>query len=169
MKKNQNIILIGMAGAGKSTLGVLLAKALGMDFIDTDIIIQQQHNRLLQEIIDEDGIDAFLDIEETVISGLKFENSIIATGGSAVYSEKAMASLKEKASVVYLSLSYDEIKRRVTNIETRGIVLKQGNSLRDAFNERLPLYEKYADITVDCEKKDIEACVTQIVKAITTK
>ena len=166
MKKNQNIILIGMAGAGKSTLGVLLAKALGMDFIDSDIIIQQIENRLLQEIIDHDGIDAFLKTEEEIVSSLDFQNTFIATGGSVVYSDKAMTALKENAVTIYLSLPYEEIKKRVTNIETRGIVLKKGNSLKDAFDERLPLYEKYADIILECQGKDIEACVTRLVKAV---
>ena len=104
MKKNQNIILIGMAGAGKSTLGVLLAKALGMDFIDSDIIIQQRENRLLQEIIDADGINTFLRTEEEIVSALDYQNTIIATGGSVVYSDKAMKSLKENAVTIYLSL-----------------------------------------------------------------
>lgn len=166
MKKNQNIILIGMAGAGKSTLGVLLAKALGMDFIDSDIIIQQRENRLLQEIIDADGINTFLRTEEEIVSALDYQNTIIATGGSVVYSDKAMTSLKENAVTIYLSLPYEEIQKRVTNIETRGIVLKKGNSLKDAFDERLPLYEKYADIILECQGKDIEACVTQLVKAV---
>lgn len=167
MKKNQNIILIGMAGAGKSTLGVLLAKALGMDFIDSDIIIQQRQNRLLQEIIDEDGIDAFLNTEEEIVSSLDYQNTIIATGGSVVYSDKAMTALKKNAMVIYLSLPFEEIQKRVTNIETRGIVLKKGNSLRDAFEERLPLYKKYADIILDCANRDIESCVTQMVKTVT--
>lgn len=167
MKKDQNIILIGMAGAGKSTLGVLLAKALGMDFIDSDIIIQQKEGRLLQEIIDEDGIDTFLDIEEEIVSSLVYRHTIIATGGSVVYSDKAMTALKENAVVIYLSLTYEEIQKRVTNIETRGIVLKKGNSLKDAFDERLPLYQRYADIVLDCVNKDIESCVTQMVKEVT--
>ena len=166
MKKNQNITLIGMAGAGKSTLGVLLAKALGYDFVDTDILIQQKHKRLLQEIIDEDGIDTFLAIEEEVLSELKTERSIIATGGSAVYSEKAMTTLKEHSTVVYLSVPYEEIVSRVKNIATRGIVLKQGNSLKDAFDERLPLYERYADIIADCSQKDIEATLSEIINQL---
>ena len=163
MEKNKNITLIGMAGAGKSTLGVLLAKALGYDFVDTDILIQQKHKRLLQEIIDEDGIDAFLAIEEEILTELKTERSIIATGGSAVYSEKAMAALKEHSTVVYLSVPYEEIVARVKNIATRGIVLKQGNTLKDAFDERLPLYNRYADIVADCSPKDIEATLSEII------
>lgn len=163
MIKHKNIILVGMAGAGKSTLGVLAAKALGMNFVDTDIIIQNTTGFLLQEILEAQGIAAFLQVEEDILSQVTIKNSIVATGGSAVYSEKAMAILKNQGTVLYLSLPFDDIQKRVTNIESRGIVLKQGNNLEDAFKERLPLYEKYADITLDCHGKDIETCVNEIV------
>ena len=156
--KNQggkNIVLIGMAGAGKSTLGVLLAKALGMDFVDTDI--------LLQEIIDHDGIDRFLAVEESVISELHLRNSVIATGGSVVYSQRAMEALREGGTVIYLYVAYKEVERRVTNITTRGIVIKQGRSLKDAYEERLPLYHRYSDIVIDCSSRDIEGCVGEMV------
>lgn len=166
MEKNQNITLVGMAGAGKSTLGVLLAKALGYDFIDTDILIQQKKNMLLQEIIDSEGIDAFLRIEEEVLSELTATRSILATGGSAVYSDKGMQALKAHSVVVYLSVPYDEIAARVKNIATRGIVLKNGNSLRDAFEERVPLYEQYADIIVDCSQRDIEETLGEIIRRL---
>jgi len=161
-----NIILIGMSGAGKSTLGVLLAKALGKDFADTDLYIQQKEKRLLQEIIDAEGIEYFMQVEEDVVSNLAFENTVIATGGSVVYSEKIMDALKANAVAVYLYVSYGKLAARVGNISTRGIVMRKGSTYEDVYNERLPLYEKYADITVDCSSMDIESCVEQIVKQL---
>lgn len=158
----KNIILIGMPGAGKSTLGVLLAKSLGMDFVDSDILIQQKEKRLLQEIIDNDGIEKFLQIEEEVLSSLNTENTIIATGGSAVYSEKGMMHLKKNGICIYLHVDFEEIEKRITNITTRGIVLKNGKTLADAFAERKPLYDKYADISVDCTGNSIEQSIEKI-------
>jgi shikimate kinase len=158
-----NIVLIGMSGAGKSTLGVLLAKARGMDFTDTDILLQQQEHRLLQEIIDEDGSENFLKIEETVVSGLIVHNCVIATGGSVVYSEKAMTALKREGMVVYLYVPYEELIKRLTNITTRGIVMRAGSSLKDVYKDRLPLYKKYSDCTIDCSRMDIEQCVQTII------
>ncbi|MDD4803325.1 MAG: shikimate kinase [Syntrophomonas sp.] len=158
-----NIVLIGMSGAGKSTLGVLLAKALGMDYIDTDIVIQQHEGRLLQKIIDNEGIDRFLKIEERIISGLKPQNCIIATGGSVIYSEKAMHVLKKGGKVFYLHVPFAEIEKRLINIKTRGIVIKKGKTLKDVYDERVPLYMKFSDKTVDCSNKDIEHCVNEIV------
>ena len=161
--KKDNVILIGMSGAGKSTLGVLLAKAVGKDFTDTDIAIQQKEGRLLQDIIDTDGIDYFMQVEEDIVSALSFKNSVIATGGSVVYSEKIMASLMKDAVSVYLYVPYEELAARVKNISKRGIVMRSGSTYEDVYNERLPLYEKYADITVDCSVMDIEQCVEKIV------
>ncbi|OME80250.1 shikimate kinase [Paenibacillus sp. FSL A5-0031] len=161
-----NIVLIGMSGAGKSTLGVLLAKALGMDFIDTDLVIQQQEGRLLQEIIDHDGIDKFMETEEKIVSELELENCIISTGGSVIYSNKAMNALKQVGHIVYLHVPYEEIQRRLINITTRGIVMKKGNSLKDVYEERVPLYMKYSDRTFDCSNKDIEHCVSEIIESM---
>jgi len=161
-----NIVLIGMSGAGKSTLGVLLAKALGMDYVDTDIVIQQHEGRLLQDIIDNDGIENFIKIEERIISALKLKNCIIATGGSVIYSEKAMNVLKKGGQIFYLHVPYEEIKKRLINITTRGIVRKKGNSLKDVYDERVPLYIKYSDKTIDCSNKDIERCVSEIIEKI---
>ena len=162
----ENIILIGMPGAGKSTLGVLLAKAMGKLFVDTDIIIQQKTKRLLQDIIDNDGTDEFLRLEEEILLTVNEENTVIATGGSAVYSEKAMEHLGKNAKIVYLHVDFDEIVKRVTNITTRGIVLKNGKTLADAFDERKPLYDKYADVVIDCTGNTVEESVCRIKKCI---
>lgn len=162
----KNIILIGMPGAGKSTLGVLLAKSLGMDFVDSDILIQQREKRLLQDIINNDGIEKFMQIEEEVLSSLDLTNTILATGGSAVYSEKAMTRLKENGIAVYLHVDFSEIEKRITNITTRGIVLKEGKGLSDAYFERKSLYDKYADITVDCTGSSIEDSIRKLTEKI---
>ncbi|WP_036746516.1 shikimate kinase [Paenibacillus sp. UNC451MF] len=161
-----NIVLIGMSGAGKSTLGVLLAKALGMDYVDTDIVIKQLEGRLLQDIIDNDGIEKFMEVEEKIVSELQLKNSIISTGGSVIYSEKAMNVLKQDGQIIYLHVPYEEINRRLINIATRGIVIKKGNSLKDVYKERVPLYIKYSDKTLDCSNKDIEHCVSEIIEKI---
>ncbi len=158
-----NIILIGMPGAGKSTVGVILAKTLGMNFIDTDIAIQEKSKRLLQEIINTDGPDAFKIIEEKTILSLHSHHTVIATGGSVVFSERAMEHLTRDGVVVYLKISFDEMEKRLRNITTRGIVLSRGETLYEMFNERVPLYEKYAGITIDCEKEDFENIVKKII------
>lgn len=155
-----------MSGAGKSTLGVLLAKTLGLHFIDTDILIQQKTGKLLQQILDEDGIDRFLQIEEEVVASLELQSCVIATGGSVVYSERAMEHLKQNALVVYLYADYEEIRGRLSNIKTRGIVFKGKNDLHAVYNERLPLYERYADLRIDCTIGDIEASVERIADAV---
>ena len=163
MKKN-NIVLIGMPGAGKSTVGVVLAKTAALEFVDTDLLIQKQTGRKLQEIIDNDGIEAFLKIEGEVISKLDCKNSVIATGGSAVFSESAMNNLSRNGIIVFLDVPLDEIKCRVNNITTRGIAMKPGETLETVYNERLPLYKKYADITVDLA--DTEHTVKKILEAL---
>lgn len=155
-----------MSGAGKSTLGVLLAKSLGMDFIDTDIVIQQREKKLLQEIIDSFGTAHFLNIEEDTVCSVSVENTVIATGGSVVYSERAMNALKENGTVIYLSVGFDALQKRLSDITTRGIVYKHGGTLREIYNERLLLYEKYADITLDCTDRPIEYCVEKLVEAL---
>ncbi len=159
-----NIVLIGMAGAGKSTLGVLLAKALGMDYLDTDIVIQQRTGRLLREIIENEGLDVFLKTEEQAILGLDVDNHVIATGGSAVYSGAAMQALHKGGRIIYLYVPYREIEKRVKNIKSRGVVLKKGNSLKEEYREREPLYRKYGDLTVDCTGRDVEHCVETVLK-----
>lgn len=157
-----NIVLIGVPGAGKSTVGVILAKTLGMHFIDTDIGIQEKTGRLLQEILDEDGPDAFRKIEEQTILSLSPHNTVIATGGSAVFSRDAMEYLKSTGTVVYLEISYDEMEKRLNNITTRGIVLLAGQSLRGMYDQRIPLYEEYADVTIACSSEDFEIIVGKI-------
>lgn len=162
--KKSNIVLIGMPGAGKSTVGVVLAKTAALEFVDADLLIQKQTGRKLQEIIDNDGIDAFLKIEGEVISKVDCKNSVIATGGSAVFSENAMNNLRRDGVIVFLDVPLKEIKRRVDNITTRGIAMKPGETLETVYNERLPLYKKYADITVDLA--DTEHTVKKILEAL---
>lgn len=144
-----NITLIGMPAAGKSTVGVLLAKRLGYSFVDSDIVIQEKTGKLLKEIIAESGTDGFLNVEEQINSELDVHRSVIAPGGSVIYGPKAMEHLKEISVVVYLKLSYQDVKHRLGDLTDRGVALKDGMTLLDLYNERVPLYEKYADITID--------------------
>lgn len=162
----KNIVLIGLPTAGKSTLGVILAKTLGMKFIDTDIVIQEKTGRPLQAIIDEDGIETFLEIEEKTLLSLNCHNAIIATGGSVVYSKQAMEHLKSDGMTVYLEISFDEMIRRLKNITTRGIVLVPGQSLRDLYNQRVPLYENYSDLRVDCSRTGFEDVIDKLIDKI---
>mgnify|MGYP000683519271 FL=1 len=162
----RNLILTGMPACGKSTLGVVLAKTLGMKFVDTDLLIQEVENCKLQEIIDERGMQEFLRIEEKVLSEIEAENSIISTGGSAVYSDKAMKHLGSIGDVVYIKLSLDEIERRLNNIKTRGIAMKPGETLADLYNMRVPLYEKYADITIETEGMGIEESIEVLIEKL---
>lgn len=158
-----NMILIGMPGAGKSTIGVILAKTLGMNFCDTDLLIQQNTGQRLQQIIDTQGLDAFLKAEEEAICSLSCRNTVIATGGSAVLSQKAMAHLQSCGKCVYLDVTLEECKRRIRNIRTRGIAVRKGQTLDDVFRERIPLYQKYAALTVCCTDKSTEDIVAELV------
>lgn len=151
-----NIVLIGMPGVGKSTIGVILAKVLGYEFVDSDLVIQKEKGKLLKDIIAEAGPEGFIEVENDVISRLNVSHSIIATGGSAVYGEEAMAHLKENGVIVYLKQSLSELEKRLSDISGRGVVLKNGQTLDSLFEERCVLYEKYADIIIDEEGKDIE-------------
>ncbi len=159
----KNIVIIGMPGAGKSTMGVILAKTMGRNFIDTDIVIQEKSGRLLQEMIDDDGPETFLAIEEKTMMSLHCHNAVIATGGSVVFSERAMEHLKSGGVVVYLRISFEEMVRRLNNITTRGIVLVAGQSLHEMYTQRIPLYERYADITIDCSEDDFEHCIGNVI------
>ena len=161
MKKN-NITLIGMPGAGKSTVGVLLAKRLGYSFVDVDIVIQEQEKRLLKEIIADEGMDGFLEVENRVNAGLNVERSVIAPGGSVIYGKEAMEHLKDIGVVVYLKLSYEAVEARLGNLVDRGVVLKDGMTLRDLYEERVPYYERYADMTVDETGRDAGQTVDQL-------
>lgn len=152
-----NITLIGMPGAGKSTLGVVLAKVLGYQFLDSDLLIQKEEKRKLSAIIAEEGIEGFKEIEDRVNASIEAEETIIATGGSVVYCEKAMEHLQSIGRVVYLKLSYKTISKRLGDLKGRGVVLKEGQTLKGLYDERTPLYEKYADIVIDEEGKDLEA------------
>lgn len=159
----KNIVLIGMPAVGKSTIGVLLAKTLGFAFVDTDLIIQQSTGRLLQDIIDRDGLDAFCIDEERAICSVSTEsNTVIATGGSAVYSREAMKFLKKRGIAYYLSLPTEELAKRLVNITTRGIAKRPEDTIEDVFRRRDELYQEYADITIECLGKSPEETVAEI-------
>ena len=144
-----NIILIGMPSCGKSTLGRILSKELGYDFIDTDEVIIRLNGCPLRDILDARGVDGFVEVEEAAICTVEADKTVIATGGSVVYSEKAMAHLKSMGKVVYLCLSFEEMERRLGDLHARGVAIAPGATLQDLYDERVPLYEKYADITVN--------------------
>lgn len=160
------IILIGMPGAGKSTVGVLLAKALGLDFIDTDLIIQRAEGRTLQNIIDTDGLERFIETEERIVAAADAESCVIATGGSVIFGERAMSNLRRLGRIVYLRASFGTVASRISNISTRGVAMNPGQELRSVYDERCPLYEKYADITVDVDGGSVEASVGEVIEAL---
>lgn len=160
-----NIVLIGMPGSGKSTCGVIAAKVMLKNFFDTDLLLQGLEQSRLQELIESRGTDYFFKAEENAILSLKLEATVIATGGSVIYSDKAMRRLKELGTVIYLKTSYETMLNRINDLTTRGIVIKQGETLLDMYNERVPLYEKYADFVIDCDKNTVEETVAEIIKA----
>ncbi len=161
-----NLILIGLPTSGKSTAGVLLAKALGKDFLDTDLLIQSKTGETLSEIISNEGNASFLKIEEAVCAGLKVRNTVIATGGSAVYSERAMKHLKKTGPVVYLEIDRDTLEKRLHDARGRGVVLRDGETLEELFEERTILYRRYADLTVREGDGGMEETVRLVLEAL---
>ena len=155
MQKKSNIVLLGMPGSGKSTVGVLLAKSCKKKFVDTDLVIQEKEGRLLSEIIKEEGLDRFVEIENRVNAGISAENSVIAPGGSVIYGEEAMKHFQDIAEIVYLKLSYQSVARRLGDLTKRGVVFRPGQDLKSLYEERCPLYEKYADYVVECDGQEI--------------
>lgn len=160
----KNIVLIGMPAVGKSTVGVVVAKRLGYEFVDTDLLIQKQEKRLLKEIIAQEGNDGFLAIENQVNRDLDVGNAVIAPGGSVVYCEEAMEHYKKTGTVVYLKVSYETIDRRIQNAKSRGVVLKEGQTLKDLYEERVCLFEKYADYTICEDGLTIEETIGNVLK-----
>lgn len=165
MKKN--IVLIGMPGVGKSTVGVILAKAMGYQFLDSDLLIQEQEGRLLREIIEEEGIDGFIEIENEVNRFIDVERSVIATGGSVIYGKEAMEHFYGTAFVVYLKLGYEELFNRVGDPKLRGVVLRENQTFLELYEERCPLYEKYAHITINAENLEVGDLMQEIKSSFT--
>lgn len=157
------VILIGMPGAGKSTVGVVLAKRLGYRFVDSDLVIQEKCGKLLHELIEEKGIEGFWQLENEVNASLNTERCVIATGGSAVYGREAMDYLRERGTMVYLKLSCEELRMRLGDLNERGVTLRPGQTLEGLYEERRPLYEKYAHLTVACEGRMLREIVAEIV------
>ncbi|MBR5799006.1 MAG: shikimate kinase [Lachnospiraceae bacterium] len=161
-----NLILIGMPGAGKSTVGVVLAKKMGYRFLDSDLLIQEQTGKLLYQLIEELGEAGFLMLENEVNASIETERAVIATGGSAVYGKEAMEHFGTIGKRIYLKLSYEQLAERLGDLQERGVVMKEGMTLTDLYKERAPLYETYADVVIDCENKSIRAIVEEIWKKV---
>ena len=166
MSEKNNIVLIGMPGVGKSTVGVILAKVLGFQFLDADLLIQEQEGKLLREIIEEVGSEGFIEVENRVNAGIECSKTIIATGGSVVYGQEAMEHLKKIGTVVYLEVPFSILEKRLSDIKGRGVVLKDGQTLYDLYMERTPLYEKYADVCVSEEGLGVEQTVELLVEKL---
>ncbi|MDE8732648.1 shikimate kinase [Eubacteriales bacterium DFI.9.88] len=159
----ENIILVGMPACGKSITGVVLAKTMRMNFVDTDLLIQEREQKPLQQIIDEHGIEYFKQAEEAVLLELNVENTVISTGGSAIYYPKAIGHLKMNGRIVYLQVRLQTVLNRLNNIKTRGVAMEKGDTIADLYQRRVPLYEKYADIIVKADGLAVEQTVEQIV------
>lgn len=163
---NDNIILIGMPSVGKSSAGIVLAKKLGYSFVDSDLVIQKKEGRLLHQIIEEDGLDGFIEIENRINSQLQAEKSVIATGGSAVYGSDAMEHFSKIGKIIYLRASYDTISSKLLNIKERGVAIRENQTLHDLYVERTALYERYSDLKIDLDNLTIEDTVYKIVKML---
>lgn len=164
--KSENIVLIGMPAVGKSTIGIILAKVLGYEFVDSDLLIQTTEKRLLKDIIASEGIDGFLEIENRVNASIHSKRTVIATGGSAVYGAQAMEHLRSIGTVIYLSVDFDVLSERLVDIHNRGVVIRHGQTLESLYAERVPLYEKYADITVDVSHAGISDTIDMLKKEL---
>ena len=162
----KNIVFIGMPASGKSTVGVVVAKRLGYKFVDTDLVIQEVEKRLLKEIIAEEGNDGFLRIEDRVNAEIQEERAVISPGGSVVYCENAMRHYKETGMIVYLHTSYETINNRLHNAKNRGVVLKDGQTLKDLYEERSALFERYADLTISEEGRDLEETIEEVLRVL---
>lgn len=162
----KNVILIGMPGAGKSTVGVVLAKRLGYTFLDSDLVIQQKYGKLLHELISEHGVEGFWKIENDVNAGLTCDRTVIATGGSAIYGKEAMEHLRSMGTVVYLRLTLEQIAERLGDLTERGVTLREGQDLKALYEERTPLYEKYAHVIIDCDGQQVRELVARIAQQV---
>lgn len=162
MDRRKNVVLIGMPGAGKSTVGVVAAKRLGFRFLDSDLLIQDEYGKLLHELITEHGVEGFWEIENKVNASIDVKQTVIATGGSVCYEEEAMKHLSEIGVVVYLKLSYESLEERLGDLNARGVTLKEGQTLRDLYEERIPMYEKYALVTIKCEGKELREVAEEV-------
>lgn len=164
--KNHNIVLIGMPGAGKSTVGVVVAKRMGYRFLDSDLVIQEKHDKLLQELIEEHGVEGFWELENEVNASLETAHTVIATGGSVCYEKEAMEHLRQIGTVVYLKIGFRALKSRLGDLNARGVTLREGQDLKALYEERLPLYEQYAHITVNCDKKQLRQVAAEVCAAV---
>ncbi len=162
----KNIVLIGMPGAGKSTIGIILAKVLGYNFLDSDLLIQEQEKCLLRDIIEKHGLDGFIAVENQVNRDIRTTNTVIATGGSIIYGTEAINHLRDIGIVVYIKLSLETIDNRLGNIKQRGVVFKEGQTLKSLYEERCPLYEKYAHIIIDGEGLNTEELMEKIAEEV---
>lgn len=160
----KNVILVGMPSCGKSTIGVVLAKTMNKGFVDTDLLIQQKEGKTLQDIINEHGNEYFHQVEENVLLATEVRNFVVATGGSAIYFDRAMEHFKEHGKIVYIKVSLETILERLNNIKTRGVTLGKGQTIEDLYKQRIPLYEKHADIVIEAEHLTIEEVVEKIIE-----